>query len=270
MEKNYFYIGPYSIASILISISLLYLPFNLNGQDLQNTKSKSLQIGLGILQQQEQNLFPRTHKGHQVKLSYLLQREGNIVTDIETAISFAKIGTVLEENNKSLNLQAAFSVATLFPISKTDTWDFFVGPFINLHYNMSFYPNWDESHLYWANQLNSGIYTRITYDLGNRNKAFTWEMKIPVIGLLSRPETNRNYKIDDFSMRGVLESTHGQAQLFSVFQCFQFHNKLAYNFLIKKQKKASIGYQFSYAKLKTDYSNPLIQNSQIIIFNFSL
>lgn len=233
-------------------------------------KTKRIQFLTGYIQQKELNLIPKVHQGFQYAVEYQADRELNHLSRFQARLEFSPLTSPWETSGFSANLQIQAGYFHLFPILKNQNWKIWAGPFGNLAYNTSFYPNWDESHLYWANQLQTGVSSRTVYRLQGQARILFWEFNLPVIGLLSRPNIERDYKIDDFSFRGILQSMHHKPKLIGLSHNFQVHSRIGYNFPITQKKQAQFGYHFDHIQVSTNYSNQFIQSSHQIFIGINL
>ena len=55
-----------------------------------------------------------------------------------------------------------------------------------------------------ANYLSGGVGNRISYKTGD--KTFNFNLDIPIISCISRPENNRQFKIDDMTFVGIVKN----------------------------------------------------------------
>lgn len=255
----------------LFWIPVFILPKLGHGQELiALQKTKRIQFLTGYIQQKELNLMPKVHQGFQYAVEYQADRELNQLNRFQGRLGFSPLTSPWETRGFSANLQIQAGCLHLFPIFKNQNWKVLAGPFGNLSYNISFYPNWDESHLYWASQLQTGVSSRTEYRFKGQARSLFWEFKFPVIGMLSRPNKGRDYKIDDFSFRGILLSMHHQPKLIGFPQNIQVHSRIGYNFPIAQKKQAQVGYHFDHMQVTTRYSNQFIQSSHQIFFGINL
>jgi|GEM_PF-1568063 len=259
------------IWTFFLWIQLLFFPKQVHCQDFMAIqKTKKIQFLTGYIQQKELNLMPKVHQGFQYAVEYQADRELNHLSRFQARLGFSPLTTSWETSGFSANLQIQGGYFHLFPILKNQSWKVWAGPFGNLKYNTSFYPNWDESHLFWANQLQTGVSSRIEYFLQTKPRSLFWDFNLPVIGLLSRPNIERNYKIDDFSFGGIVKAMHFQPQFIGLINNFQVHTRIGYNFPIGKKNQAHFGYQFDHIQVSTNYSNQFIQSSHQIFFGINL
>ena len=129
-----------------------------------------------------------------------------------------------------------------------------------LNYNLSFYPNWDESHFYWGDFLSLGIANKFKYNL-NQTQFIILDISIPVFSIFSRPEFNRQYKIDDISFSGILNEMNSNLETGTLDKSFFIHSQIEYQFRISNKIRQTFFYSYNYTRIKSSKGLPF-QNSQ--------
>lgn len=122
-----------------------------------------------------------------------------------------------------------------------------------MQYHLSFFPNWDESHLYWSNTLNLNLEQRVKFS-PKEGHFISAHVNIPLILGLSRPERTRDYKMDDFTGIGILKSLHSQPTFRYFGNSFQIYTHILYEFPKKCKGVPGVHYQFSYMEFATKNS----------------
>ncbi|MCH7411323.1 hypothetical protein MM239_18150 [Belliella sp. DSM 111904] len=241
------------------------------GQNLlADHKSRQVNFLSGYIQQKELNLMPKVHSGFQYVLEYQVDSEMKYLRRFRARFGVSPLTTPWETSGFSANLEIQASYFQFIQILNTQNWKVWTGPFGRLTYNTSFYPNWDESHLYWANQMQTGLASRSVYKLQGQTRSLFWDFNLPVLGLLSRPNIERNYKINDFSFGGIVQVMHYQPQIIGLINNFQVHSRIGFIFPITQKKQAQVGYHLDHMQVFTKYSNQFIQSSHQMFFGINL
>ena len=237
---------------------ILCLPFGLLAQN--EWKLRSFQLDAGINQIKEENLHPKVHKGLIYGLQFEHLKYRKRTTSWGMGLQFSRLKTKYEDLSASANAQLFARYAKLFPISQTPKRSWLLGPEANLHYVLSFFPNWDESHLYWANTWGAGIHNKFIFQIKEK-RSLDWELRIPLVSLLSRPEPNRLYKIDDLSAGGIISSLHSNLEGAFWNKSLMIWTKVEYQFQISEKTTQALCYSFEYARIKSKEGAPF-QNLQ--------
>lgn len=234
------------------------------GQDSKPySKQNSFQLDAGLNQLKEKNLHPKAHSGACFGLLYSNLRTKRYQKQFEIGVQFSRLKTKYESLAASMNIQLFANYAYLLNGITKNKFTYTLGPEIWLHYNLSFYPNWDESHLYWADYLGLGVRNKLKYQL-NEKQALKLDISIPVASLISRPELDRMYKIDDISVGGILGSMHSNLEGKLWNYSFILKSRLEYLFQISERFTQAICYSFNYSRFRAKEGLPF-QNLQHLI-----
>ena len=122
-------------------------------------------------------------------------------------------------------------------------------------YNLSFYPNWDESHLYWGSSFNIGIGNKLNYQI-NDKQTLVIDLDISLFSVFSRPELDRQYKIDDISFGGIIKNIHSNLETGTMNKSVLATFQSEYQFRISKKITQAICYSYNYERLKSDEGLP--------------
>jgi len=87
-----------------------------------------------------------------------------------------------------------------------------------------------------------------TYENQRKNR-FVGSFSIPVQMFLSRPETERNYKMDDFSFGGIMRNWHSSPEAKLLKNGLYIHGALEYQFKRTNRFQPSFSYAFNYCNL---------------------
>lgn len=232
---------------VLLNIALIGL-----GQEAKTASHWS--VASGFLQLKELNLESVIHSGPGLELVYrcsIAQRG-----QLKVSFSYASLSSRFETFGSShlAQLQAAYGL----PVwqKSLGQWQFELQPFTAMNYRLAFMPNWDESHLYWANTLSLELAVKASRPL-KQNAHLETEVSLPFLAAVSRPNTYRNYKIDDLSMSGMLNNFHSNISVGSWDRYFSFNWKFGY-----RLPKIGYFYAFNYAHVQSEPSE-----SQLILFH---
>jgi hypothetical protein len=217
-------------------------------------KEKHFQFSIGINQIKENNLHSKVHTGIGYELNYGFTRINKNLSSFQTNFLYSKVKTIFEDAPSSINLQFKLNYEYLFPLQKTNNYTFYSGLATGLNYAISHYPNWDDSHLYWANSIDLKFSNRLYYQFLN-DDSFIIGLQLPLLFLVSRPEVDRPYKVDDLYFAGLMNSFHDNAQLGSWNRNKGINFNLEYKPKSKAKFKTGFLYQFNYIKLDTSKSN---------------
>jgi len=239
---------------IIVYVLIFLFSINLYSENEKN----SFLIGLGNNQTKDNNLIIKVHQGMMFNFEY--ERENktkyNSINQSQIGLGFSGLNTELESPFSSINITFNASHTRLFPLCENSNIRFLIGPDAFLNYNVSMFPNWDESHIYWANALGFGLKTKLEYYI-NSNNSIGLYLEIPVIYLLGRPEVNRRYKMDDLTIWGIFAELHSKMENGFLNNDIILHTDIEYK-IVKKEKPYYICYSFDYSKLQTLVSKPFI------------
>ena len=244
-------------------ISLVLLGVNTSrGQDTTGTAMPSsfhvLGITIGFNQVKEENLHPRVHTGFITSLSYGHRRIGERYQDFRFALGFSRILATPEDVTKSANALITSTYSYCFQVIDEPSIAYYIGPEAKLAYSVFFYPNWDDSHLYWGNSLSLGISNAVLYSFQNDTRLFS-TLSISLLSLYSRPEILRLYKIDDTSFGGIVSNIHKDMTFGFVTTAFSLHWDIEYQFPVFQTKTEALFYSIDYAHIAEGNALPFSQ-----------
>jgi hypothetical protein len=218
---------------------------------------------VGINQLKEENLHPKVHSGMIYDLRYSNIRTNLYQKQLQFGVHFSKLKTKYESLAASMNLQLYGSYSYLFHGIKKNKFTFMLGSELKFHYSISHYPSWDESHLYWSNYFGLGVHSKIKYQR-NKEQELTLDFSTPIISVISRPELDRMYKIDDISLGGIISSMHSNLEGTFWNHSFVLKSQFEYKFTTSKQIAQAICYSFNYHRMQANKGLPF-QNIQHLI-----
>jgi hypothetical protein len=252
------------IDRIPITVFLLLLAVTIfcRGQDstqaYPHSSSHAIGVTIGVNQVKEENLLPRVHSGFITTLSYEYLRIQELYQDFRFAIGYSRIIAEPEDITKSANLMLTASYSHAFTFAENQRFTYYLGPQARIAYSVSLYPNWDESHLYWANSASIGITNIMTYRFDPTTQLLS-TLSIPLLSLYNRPDPLRLYKIDEISAGGITRSLHRnlKAGLFSTL--FFVHFDVEYQFPVFQTKTEAVFYSLDYTRFAQGDAPPFAQ-----------
>jgi hypothetical protein len=249
--------------TIILLILILTLIGNLiKGQDSDllsgQGKTYSVNFKLGLNQVKEMNLLPLVHTGRLTGLSFETEKVKSSLRQFQFSFLYSRIKTEAEELPKSGNIKLGLDYSFNFLIFQKDNQRFYLGPQVSLCYSYMLYPNWDDSHGYWADYLSFGPNTVFSYPLKHKREWFTI-LNFSVINIFSRPEEIRLYKMDDSSVRGILKALNSNIEAGSINKALQVNFKTEYRFPVFVNKREAITYDMNIIRLSQKNGQPVFQ-----------
>ena len=244
----------------ILSLLLIFFTFVLKAQENTNVnKSNGVQLDFGLIQIKEENLHPKAHHGLLYRLQYEHSRQKINISNFHIGLGFSRLKTKYEELSATANAQLQGDYQYLFKIRNTNKLTYHLGPEIKLTYNLSFFPNWDESHLYWASSLDLGIRNKSSYHI-NARQSLEMDLGISLFSVFSRPELERQYKIDDISLAAILGSMNSNPEGGTMNKSFILSFQAEYQFHTSESIKQAICYSYGYNRVKSNDGFPFQEN----------
>jgi hypothetical protein len=243
----------------------IFIAEGLAGQDLIiPVKQNSLSFNLGHIQNKEENLHPKVFRGFHAGAEYMHSHMKKHISEFSTHLNLSLLNTVYEgfASAPGISLQGHYHY--LFPVIKKAGWNYYTGPAANLQYGANAYFNWDESHIYFANFISAGISNRLNFNTGNYIIVFTFDL--PVFSFINRPQSNRQYKYDDFTFTGVVKNLYGQPE--PAFPGNHFFMKSKLEFSLGKQRLRYIGFNFQYQYMRAEKGMPFQHVEQSVSYRY--
>jgi len=241
---------------IVLTSALLLFNWIAYSQDRGSIINKSgFSVAVGLNQIKEENLHPKVHAGLLWNFSYARDKLKSKFSSFDINIGYSEVRTQLEDLNKTVNLNLLLQYGYTFKLFSSEKLRDFLGPQARLNYSLAFYPNWDESHLYWADYWSAGITNILVYNINPKQNIIA-RIEMPIVSLSSRPELNRQYKIDETSLTGVINNLHSNLQFGSVERVFYLTAGFEYQIVLSNRISEAIGYSFQYARVNASNGNP--------------
>lgn len=247
---------------ILCSVIVLLLETSGYAQDAagQDSIASAHVIGvtIGVNQIKEANLLSRVHSGFVTTLSYDYVHSAQNYQDFQFLLGYSRIIARSEDITKSANFLITTSYCYALAVAGEQSLKYFLGPQVKLSYSAGAYPNWDDSHLYWANYVSAGISNVLIYGFQNETQLVS-HISVPLLSLFSRPDLLRLNKFDDLSFGGMIKSLHSNMNLGFWNTAFHLHFDLAYQFPVFRTKQEAFFYSLEYVRLRQSDGNPYTQ-----------
>jgi hypothetical protein len=215
-------------------------------------------ITIGVNQVKEENLLPRVHSGFITTLAYDYICISERYQDFKFALGISRIIANPEDVTKSANLMLTSSYSYCFKLIEVPNISYFIGPQAKLAYSVFFYPNWDESHLYWGNLFSIGVSNFGTYKICSRTRLVS-TLTIALFSLYSRPNALRLYKIDELSFGSIFKSLHQNLEFGFITAVTTLHFDIEYQFPVFETKTEAFFYSFDYAHIGKGNALPFTQ-----------
>tara|TARA_B100001115_G_scaffold176995_1_gene164802 strand:- start:1655 stop:2455 length:801 start_codon:yes stop_codon:yes gene_type:complete len=254
----------------IICLVLLISPASVLAQvqeSMTPNKIKSFGLSGAHLQLKEENLHPKVHSALAAGLNYQSIKWGNSLRLFRLDLGYARPKTFLEAVGYSVNARIQAQYQYLRTIKKANNWHYLSGAQALASYQINYYPNWDDSHLYWANQFNLGWANRL-YFFTESKGSWILSSSLSVLSLYSRPEALRQYKIDDLSPSGILSALHSNMNLGSLNRNLNLNLACEYRFKLSAKHAQSIGYSYSYQRSESDISRLFQSSVHSLSYNF--
>ena len=247
----------------ILLIPILILISNLiKGQDTQlssgHDKTYSVNFQLGLNQIKEMNLLPLVHKGRLTELSFETEKIKGSLRQFQFSFLYSRIKTGAEEMPKSGNIKLGLDYSYNFLIFQNNNLRYYFGPQASLCYSYMLYPNWDDSHGYWADYLSFGPNNILSISVKDEREWFT-SLNFSLISFFSRPEEIRPYKMDDSSVGGILKALNSNIEPGSVNKALQLNFKTEYRFPVFVNKREAITYDMNIIRLSQKNEQPVFQ-----------
>jgi len=246
---------------LLISVMIL-LVIRIKGQEPPPTstphKIYSVNLQFGMNQIKEKNLLPLVHKGVLTELAFETEKIKSSLRQFQASFVYSRLKTNLEEMAKSGNIGLAFNYSYNFLIYNNSNLIYYLGPRTALCYSYMLYPNWDDSHGYWADCLSFGLNNVLSVKREHDREWFT-SLNIGLLSFCSRPDEIRPYKMDDSSFGGIVKALNSNIAAGSINKVLQINFKTEYRFPVLSTKREAITYNLDINRFSSDNAELLLQ-----------
>jgi len=248
--------------TIFLFIFILILTGNqIKGQgkdSLSHHKIYSINLQIGLNQIREMNLLPLVHKGTLTELSFETEKVKESMRQFQFYFGYSRVRTSVEELFPSANIRLGLNYSYNFLIFQKNNLKYYLGPQSSLGYTLMTYPNWDESHSYWANYLTIGANNIFSVFLRNESEWFT-SLNFSLAGFFSRPEEVRPYKMDDYTAGGVLKAFNSNIEPGLMNNLLQINFKTEYRFPVFITKREAITFNMEILRISGNGGQPVLQ-----------
>ena len=249
--------------SSILLISLLILSLSPTiGQNSDSLsfpyKSKSFNIQFGINQIKELDLLPLAHRGALTEFTYETENIKKSLRQFKFSIIYSRLKTSLEEMSKSGNIRLGFNYSYNFLVIKKNNLRYYIGPQTSLSYSFMMFPNFDDSHGYWADNFSFGPNNILSVSLKNKGEFFT-SLSIPLISFFSRPDEVRPFKMDNSSFGGILKSLHSNIETGLLNKAMHINFRAEYRFPVFVTKREAVTFNMDIIRFSRKNEMPLLQ-----------
>lgn len=231
---------------LLVYVVWLLIALPLHAQKDSSVSLNSLQLVVGVQQIKEENLHPKIHTGVVYGLEYAHNSTKKNSSNFSFLFKYSTPKTKFEDAAYSTHIQLNANYNYSFKLIKKKTYSLYLGPSASSHYRLSYYPYWDDSHLYWADDFSLGVAHLFSYNI-HPNTALVARLNVSLLSLFSRPILHRAYKIDDVSLGGIISSMNSNFELGTIDRAFDLSLQTEYHIRISKKVIQAIVYHFEYS-----------------------
>jgi len=225
-------------------------------QPVDSTKLQHMvSFQLGFNQVKDENLHPKTSSGLASQVSYGFEKQKKHFHHFEFALAYSRLKTEQEELSKTVDLRLRLEYTLDFKVVDHPAFLYRLGPDIVLDYNGSFFPNWDDSHLYWADYLSIGIKNTLQVPFHDQREWRT-TVAFPLFSVFSRPELYRLYKIDETDAAGIISNLNSDITAAHLTNVFHLRFQTEYRFPVFRQSRESLFYTFEWVRVRNDEGFP--------------
>ncbi len=212
-------------------------------------------LQLGINQIKDENLHPKASSGIVSQFSYGFDKQQRKLQQFEMLLGYSRLKTELEDLSKTVNLRLRLEYSLNYQIIDHPKFAYQLGPDVVLDYNGTYFPNWDDSHLYWADYLSIGVKNIIQVSLSDQREWRT-TLAFPLFSVFSRPQLYRLYKIDETDAAGIISNLNSDITAAHLTNVFHIRLQTEYRFPAFKQSRESLFYAFEWVRVKSDDGFP--------------
>ncbi len=206
------------------------------------------------LQQLERLISGKRSSGIGIMLSPTWQRNTARGThQLKIDLGYASPKTSFEEGATATWLNFALEHSYSRPIAEVGGMAMQLGSLLRADYRLGYYPVWDDSHMYWSNAFGAGFTTSINRSVHDR-KFYYVNVKMPLLGGISRPYPHRDYKIEDTSTGNILKLNHQDVQRATLNRYFNPAAEVGLQLKFSDEFSTAYFYQLSYLSLNASYS----------------
>jgi hypothetical protein len=228
----------------------------------------AIALSFGVNQVKEKILHPKVGTGTLTTLAYTLYARRMPLRQFSIAFGYSRMKTSLEDLSKTLNVSVDAQYGHPFAAARRGRMAYHAGPAARLAYNASFYPNWDDSHLYWADFISVGAAQALRFET-KRGDEWSASLTLPLAAVCSRPPPERLFKIDDTDAGDIAASLHDDPAFGTWNRVFYLDFRLAYNYPAFRAGRQALHYSAEFARIASGGA-PFTRMSHLIGISFYL
>lgn len=221
-------------------------------------KSFAVHLHTGLNQIMDKSLLPLKHSGMATEFSLEKEKIKGSLRNFEFLFTYSRLKTSFEEMAKSANVRIGLSYSFNLPVFLQENIRYYAGPKILAHYSLMTYPNWDESHIYWADCFCAGINNVLSVSLRNGTEWFS-TLSFPLVGIFSRPENVRPYKMDAFTTGGIIKAFHSNLETGFINRLLLIGFDTEYRFPVLKGKREAFTFSMDITRMSEKNGSPVLQ-----------
>jgi len=248
--------------NILLITILILTTSMIKGQDSDSSsnhnKIYSVSIQSGLNQIKEMNLLPLVQKGFLTELSFETEKIKSSLRQFQFSLTYSRVKTGLEEMSKSGNIKFGLNYSYNFLVFQKNNLRYYLGPQTSLCYSFMLFPNWDDSHGYWADYISFGPNNIISVSLRHESEWFS-SLNFSLFSLFSRPEEIRPFKMDDSSFGGIIKALNSNIEPGLMDKVFQINFKTEYRFPVFVTKREAITFNMNIVRISDSDGQPVLQ-----------
>jgi hypothetical protein len=248
--------------NILLITILILTTSMIKGQDSDSSsnhnKIYSVSIQSGLNQIKEMNLLPLVHKGFLTELSFETEKIKSSLRQFQFSLTYSRVKTCLEEMSKSGNIKFGLNYSYNFLVIQKNNLRYYLGPQTSLYYSFMLFPNWDDSHGYWADYISFGPNNIISVSLRHESEWFS-SLNFSLFSLFSRPEEIRPFKMDDSSFGGIIKALNSNIEPGLMDKVFRINFKTEYRFPVFVTKREAITFNMNIVRISDNEGQPVFQ-----------
>jgi hypothetical protein len=248
--------------NILLITILILTTSMIKGQDSDSSsnhnKIYSVSIQSGLNQIKEMNLLPLVHIGFLTELSFETEKIKSSLRQFQFSLTYSRVKTGLEEMSKSGNIKFGLNYSYNFLVFQKNNLRYYLGPQTSLCYSFMLFPNWDDSHGYWADYISFGPNNIISVSLRHESEWFS-SLNFSLFSLFSRPEEIRPFKMDDSSFGGIIKALNSNIEPGLMDKVFQINFKTEYRFPVFVTKREAITFNMNIVRISDSDGQPVLQ-----------
>lgn len=243
--------------TLLIALLCGYLVGSLTAQAdstrLLKNINNSIAINIGWHQVKDENLHRKVHEGVQYGLAYSHLRTAKNRGQISSQLQYARLRTEYEPMPASTSVQLYLQGNYAWRCLEAETYQLYLGASAVAQYRFYSFPNWDESHVYWADDISLGLSSYFDWQIADKRQLMV-TFQASLLSLFSRPAAYRHQKIDDLSFGGVLSNMHSNWDIGTLNKAIGLHFKLEYQIELSAQLTQAFSYTARYHRLEGNNS----------------